>query len=83
MAPPASNSPYPFLPPLSRRSRGGTAARVQDLIRNALGRLAAEGLVEVLPQRRTCVARIRLAEAYQAMFIRRAFETPARAHAAA
>jgi len=108
MAPPARNSPYPFLPPLSRRGRGGTVARVQDMIRNAivrldlppgafidkpalcarlkvsrfpvseaLGRLAAEGLVEVLPQRGTRVARIRLAEACQAMFIRRALEAQA------
>jgi len=108
MAAPARNSPYPFLPPLSRRGRGGTVARVQDLIRNAivrldlppgafidkpalcarlkvsrfpvseaLGRLAAEGLVEVLPQRGTRVARIRLAEASQAMFIRRALEAQA------
>src|SRR5437763_16703680 len=94
-------SPYAFLSPLPRRGRGGTVARIQDLIRGAivrldlapgtfldkaalcarlgvsrfpvseaLGRLAAEGLVEVLPQRGTRVARIRLAEAHQAMFIR-------------
>jgi DNA-binding GntR family transcriptional regulator len=108
MAPLPRKSPYAFLPPLSRRGRGGTVARVQELIRDAivrldlppgafidktalcarlkvsrfpvseaLGRLAAEGLVEVLPQRGTRVARIRLAEAYQAMFIRRALEAQA------
>src|SRR5947208_7715492 len=101
-------SPYAFLLPLSRQGRGGTVARIQDLIREAivrldlppgafidkaalctrlgvsrfpvseaLGRLAAEGLVEVLPQRGTMVARIRLAEAQQAMFIRRALEADA------
>ena len=101
-------SPYAFLSPLPRRGRGGTVARIQDLIRDAivrldlapgtfldkaalcarlgvsrfpvseaLGRLAAEGLVEVLPQRGTRVARIRLAEAHQAMFIRRALEADA------
>jgi DNA-binding GntR family transcriptional regulator len=105
MALPARNSPYGFLPPLSRRGRGGTVARVQELIRDAivrlelppgavidkpalcarlkvsrfpvseaLGRLAAEGLVEIRPQRGTRVARIRLEEASQAMFIRRALE---------
>lgn len=101
-------SPYAFLRPLSRRGRGGTVARVQDLIRDAivrldlppgafidkaalcarlgvsrfpvseaLGRLAAEGIVEVLPQRGTRVTRIRLAEMHQAMFIRRALEVEA------
>jgi DNA-binding GntR family transcriptional regulator len=43
-------------------------------VSEALGRLAAEGLVEVLPQRGTRVARIDLAECRQAMFIRRALE---------
>ena len=41
----------------------------------ALGRLAAEGLVEILPQRGTRAARIRLAEVIEAMLIRRALET--------
>ena len=99
-------SPYAFLPPLTRQSRGGTVQRVQDVIRDAivrlelppgtaidkaalcarlgvsrfpvseaLGRLAAEGFVEVLPQRGTRVARIDLADSRQAMFIRRALET--------
>src|SRR5437763_11678565 len=101
-------SPYAFLSPLPRRGRGGTVARIQDLIRGAivrldlapgtfldkaalcarlgvsrfpvseaLGRLAAEGLVEVLPQRGTRVARIDLGDCRQAMFIRRALETEA------
>jgi DNA-binding GntR family transcriptional regulator len=43
-------------------------------VSEALGRLAAEGLVEVLPQRGTRVARINLADCRQAMFIRRALE---------
>ena len=43
-------------------------------ISEALGRLAAEGLVEVLPQRGTRVARIDLADCRQAMFIRHALE---------
>jgi len=43
-------------------------------VSEALGRLAAEGLVEVMPQRGTRVARIDLADCRQAMFIRRALE---------
>jgi DNA-binding GntR family transcriptional regulator len=101
-------SPYAFLPSLARNGRGGTVARVQDVIRDAivrldlppgtfldkaalcarlgvsrfpvseaLGRLAAEGFVEVLPQRGTRVARIDLADCRQAMFIRRALEAEA------
>src|SRR6201986_5619962 len=46
-------------------------------VSEALGRLAAEGLVEVLPQRGTRVARIDLADCRQAMFIRRALEAEA------
>ena len=46
-------------------------------VSEALGRLAAEGLVEVLPQRGTRVARIDLADCRQAMFIRRALEIAA------
>jgi DNA-binding GntR family transcriptional regulator len=46
-------------------------------VSEALGRLAAEGFVEVLPQRGTRVARIDLADCEQAMFIRRALETEA------
>ena len=102
------NSPYAFLPTLSRQGRGGTVQRVVDVIRDAivrldlppgtaidkaalctrlgvsrfpvseaLGRLAAEGFVEVQPQRGTRVARIDLADCRQAMFIRRALEAEA------
>ena len=46
-------------------------------VSEALGRLAAEGFVEVLPQRGTRVARIDMADCRQAMFIRRALETEA------
>src|SRR3954466_13546340 len=52
-------------------------------VSEALGRLAAEGFVEVLPQRGTRVARIDLADCRQAMFIRRALETEAARAAAA
>lgn len=43
-------------------------------VSDALTRLQAEGLVEVLPQRGTRVTRIRMADIAQAMFIRRALE---------
>src|SRR5437764_2678790 len=46
-------------------------------VSEALGRLAVEGFVEILPQRGTRVARIDLADCRQAMFIRRALETEA------
>lgn len=46
-------------------------------VSEALGRLAAEGFVEILPQRGTRVARIDLADCRQAMFIRRALEAEA------
>src|SRR5882757_7043077 len=46
-------------------------------VSEALGRLAAEGFVEILPQRGTRVARIDLADCRQAMFIRRALEIEA------
>jgi GntR family transcriptional regulator, rspAB operon transcriptional repressor len=46
-------------------------------VSEALGRLAAEGFVEVLPQRGTRVARIDLSDCRQAMFIRRALEAEA------
>ena len=46
-------------------------------VSEALGRLAAEGFVEVLPQRGTRVARIDMADCRQAMFIRRALEVEA------
>jgi GntR family transcriptional regulator, rspAB operon transcriptional repressor len=43
-------------------------------VSEALGRLAAEGLVEILPQRGTRAALIRLPEVTEAMIIRRALE---------
>jgi len=43
-------------------------------VSEALARLAAEGLVEILPQRGTRAARIRLAEIQEAMLIRKALE---------
>jgi DNA-binding GntR family transcriptional regulator len=43
-------------------------------VSEALARLAAEGLVEILPQRGTRAARIRLPEVMEAMMIRRALE---------
>ena len=46
-------------------------------VSEALGRLAAEGFVEVLPQRGTRVARIDLADCRQSMFIRRSLEVAA------
>lgn len=46
-------------------------------VSEALGRLAAEGFVEILPQRGTRVARIDLSDCRQAMFIRRALEAEA------
>lgn len=44
-------------------------------VSEALGRLADEGLVEILPQRGTRVRRINLADCREAMFIRRALES--------
>jgi GntR family transcriptional regulator, rspAB operon transcriptional repressor len=46
-------------------------------VSEALGRLAAEGLVEIQPQRGTLVARIRLSDVRESMFIRRALEAEA------
>jgi DNA-binding GntR family transcriptional regulator len=46
-------------------------------VSEALGRLAAEGFVEVLPQRGTRVARINMDDCREAMFIRRALEIEA------
>lgn len=51
-------------------------------VSEALGRLAAEGLVEILPQRGTRAARIRLSEIVEAMLIRRALEAMVAEHAA-
>ena len=46
-------------------------------VSEALGRLAEEGFVEVLPQRGTRVTRIDLADCREGMFIRRALEADA------
>ncbi len=46
-------------------------------VSEALGRLAAEGFVEILPQRGTRVARIDMGDCHQAMFIRLALEVEA------
>src|ERR1044072_9200411 len=46
-------------------------------VSEALGRLAAEGFVEILAQHGTRVARIDMGHCHQAMFIRRALEVEA------
>jgi len=46
-------------------------------VSDALARLQAEGLVEILPQRGTRVTRIRMNDVRESMFIRRALETGA------
>ena len=51
-------------------------------VSEALGRLADEGFVEVLPQHGTRVTRIDLADCGEAMFIRRALESDALRHIA-
>ena len=51
-------------------------------VSQALGRLASEGLVEILPQRGTRAALIRLAEVAEAMLIRRALEAAVAENAA-
>ena len=66
------------LPPGTAIDKAALCARLgvsRFPVSEALGRLAAEGFVEVLPQRGTRVARIDLADCRQAMFIRRALET--------
>jgi len=101
----AADNPYAFLPALARGRRGNTTQQVQDLIRDAivrlaftpgefirkdaicerlgvsrfpvseaLGRLADEGFVDILPQRGTRVSRIDIAACRHAMFMRRAIE---------
>ena len=68
------------LPPGTAIDKAALCARLgvsRFPVSEALGRLAAAGLVEVLPQRGTRVARIDLAECRQAMFIRRALEIEA------
>src|SRR5262249_60232851 len=97
----ASETPYPFLPALARGRRGNTTQQVQELIRDAivrlaftpgefirkdaicqrlgvsrfpvseaLGRLADEGFVDILPQRGTRVSRIDISASPPAMFRR-------------
>ena len=68
------------LPPGGAIDKAALCARLgvsRFPVSEALGRLAAEGFVEVLPQRATRVARIDVADCRQAMFIRRALETEA------
>jgi DNA-binding GntR family transcriptional regulator len=68
------------LPPGTAIDKAALCARLgvsRFPVSEALGRLAAEGLVEVLPQRGTRVARIDLSDCRQAMFIRRALEAEA------
>lgn len=68
------------LPPGSFIDKAALCARLgvsRFPVSEALGKLADEGFVEVLPQRGTRVARIDIAECRQAMFIRRALEAEA------
>jgi GntR family transcriptional regulator, rspAB operon transcriptional repressor len=68
------------LPPGTAIDKAALCARLgvsRFPVSEALGRLAAEGFVEILPQRGTRVARIDLADCRQAMFIRRALEAEA------
>jgi DNA-binding GntR family transcriptional regulator len=68
------------LPPGTAIDKAALCARLgvsRFPVSEALGRLATEGFVEVLPQRGTRVARIDLADCRQAMFIRRALEAEA------
>jgi len=68
------------LPPGAVIDKAALCARLRVSrfpVSEALGRLADEGFVEILPQRGTRVARIDLANCRQAMFIRRALEADA------
>lgn len=68
------------LPPGNAIDKAALCARLgvsRFPVSEALGRLAAEGFVEVLPQRGTRVARIDMDDCHQAMFIRRALEAEA------
>ena len=68
------------LPPGTAIDKAALCARLgvsRFPVSEALGRLAAEGFVEVLPQRGTRVARIDMDDCHQAMFIRRALEIEA------
>ena len=46
-------------------------------VSEALARLQAEGLVDILPQRGTSVSRIRMSEVAEFMFVRKALESEA------
>ena len=68
------------LPPGTAIDKAALCARLgvsRFPVSEALGRLAAEGFVEVMPQRGTRVARINMDDCREAMFIRRALETEA------
>ena len=68
------------LPPGTAIDKAALCARLgvsRFPVSEALGRLAAEGFVEILPQRGTRVARIDMGDCHQAMFIRRALEVEA------
>jgi len=68
------------LPPGTAIDKAALCARLgvsRFPVSEALGRLSAEGFVEVLPQRGTRVARIDMDDCHQAMFIRRALEIEA------
>src|ERR1044072_3193874 len=68
------------LPPgttIDQAERGAQLGVSRFPVSEALGRLAAEGFVEILPQRGTRVARIDMGDCRQAMFIRRALEVEA------
>src|SRR6478752_2405645 len=68
------------LPPGTAIDKAALCARLgvsRFPVSEALGRLSAEGFVEVMPQRGTRVARIDLSDCRQAMFIRRALEAEA------
>lgn len=68
------------LPPGALIDKAALCARLgvsRFPVSEALGRLADEGFVEIVPQRGTRVARIDLADCRQAMFIRRALEADA------
>lgn len=45
-------------------------------VRDALMRLAGDGLVDIMPQRGTCVSRIDLARAHEERFLRESLEVP-------
>ncbi|MXP61764.1 GntR family transcriptional regulator [Roseomonas sp. M0104] len=60
--------------PLSRATLAESLGLSQTPVREALVRLQAEGLVEVVPSASTHVARINLASARETLFLRRALE---------